>query len=363
MFSTNFQISERQFRCLIVLDWMGKALLLLPQYLKGRESAVFLGGILVCMCLCLLYAAMLGKMANMVEGDYFQYLTDRLGKVGAFLMTVIYECYAILNVVFLTWLFARIASTYLLPEHSSWMLLLLVLVAGMCNSWKGLETRGRTAEIFFGILLYPILALLILAALSLERPYLEHRVTAADLETLSLGGRMFLSFGGMSIFLFVSPYVKGKKFGGMLGRGIIISCLLAFFALLIGVGVYGPSGIKANEWPVISLMSNTVIPGGLLGRWDVLFTALLLVSLMVAVGTSLFYMKFLSNHVTGLRGNGNLIVSGTLVFLLAMGCGSYDNAQNLYVVVGGGVLLPILVAMTVILYLLDCIKRKKEKRQ
>lgn len=362
MFSENERISGRQLNRLAVLDWIGKACLLLPLFIQRSDGRSFTVSLIIGLGLTLLYICLITWLGKQVQNDYFGYVQNRMGKGAALALSLIYWLYAFVNTVYLVRLFGEVAGTFLLPELEQELLFALAAAAGCYGAFHGLEGRARTAEALYGILLIPLGILLLAAAVPIRPDYLGPGQADFSLEMLACGLQVFMAFGGAGIFLFVAPRVEGKKtFGKALRRSVVIVGSAALAMFLACVGTFGEEGVRALPWPAVTLMSTVEIPGGFLQRWDVVFTGLLLTTFFIAVSAGLFYVRLMSEQLLPWRGRGIYLFPGALaVFLAACWCKSYETAARVYVVVNGYIMIPLAVGFTCLLALIEWNKKRRK---
>ncbi len=362
MFSENERISSRQLKRLVVLDWIGKACLLLPLFIERSDGRSFTVSLMIGLVLSLFYICLISWLGRQVQNDYFGYVQNRMGKGAALVLALVYWLYAFVNTVYLVRLFGEVAGTFLLPELGQEILFALVVAAGCYGAFQGLEGRARTAEALYGILLIPLGILLLAAAIPIRSEYLSPGQAALSLEMLGHGLQVFMAFGGAGIFLFVAPRVERKKeFGKALRRSVVIVGGAALAMLLTSIGTFGEEGVRALPWPVITLMSTVEIPGGFLQRWDVVFTGLLLTTFFIAVSTGMFYIRLMSEQLLPWRRPKVFLLFGALaVFLAACWCKSYETAARVYVVVNGYVMVPLAVGITCLLALIEWNKKRRK---
>lgn len=142
--------------------------------------------------------------------------------------------------------------------------------------------------------------------------------------------------------------------------GIAIAGGAVVILYIIGIGVFGTEGLAALPWPILTLMTNVTIPGGFLQRWDVVFLAVLLMSLFAGTGIAMFAMRTMGENlleVTGKRWTAP--VCGLLVCAGAFLCRTYEAAVQLYITVNGCCLAP---ALAVCMIALAVMSRKKKGR-
>lgn len=363
MFADNRKISARQLQWLVILDWLGKAVFLLPRF-TGQESgrsfifSLILGGLLT-----LLFVFLIDRLAQYIQNDFHAYIQNRLGGQAAFVISMVYLVYVFVELIYVTRLFSSVTRAFLLPENSYVVSMVLLLVGGCYLAAGGIGVQGRVAEVLYKVILYPFLLMLLLAAFAVNPDYLGAGAAVVNLETVKHGFQMLIPFGSIGLFLFIVPFVNNKKsFRSALKRAVGITAVGIIGLFLVVIGVFGEAGMRALTWPVITLLSSVEIPGGFLQRWDVVFTGLLLLSFFVAVGTRFFYMQFLENEL--LYGKGRswyLAVSAIVVLAVAVWVGSYEAAVKIYMIINGYILLPLMAAFIFLLLFIEWIKRRKEK--
>lgn len=365
MFSKNQKVSGRQLQYLIVLDWIGKASLLLPRFTQNSTGRSFIMSLILGLLLTGLYLAIISWLSKQVQNDFYGYIHYRIGRGAATAVCLAYWLYVLMNTVYLVRLFMVLAGSFLLPEFPAGIFPVLLVGAGYYGARGGLEVRGRTAEVVYKPILVPLLIMLLVAAFSIRPEYLAPEAGAYDLQTLSHGLQIFIAFGGAGIFLFVIPRLNKKSDAGAALMKSLLTVGFGVLALfLVVIGVFGESGMRALPWPVITLMSSVEIPGGFIQRWDVIFAGLLLSSFFVAAVTGLFYMRLMAEELLPATQNGKLPyleISAVLVLITAYWCGSYETAARIYVIVNGYILIPISVAFTCLLGLIEWFKRRREK--
>lgn len=359
MISDNLKISQRQFGRMVILDWLAKAALLLPGFAAKESGRSFVLSMALGGVLALAYAWLVGRLARCMEQGFTDYVEERLGTGCAWILTLIYFCYAFLNTVFLLRLFGIVAVTFILPESSQEVLMAVVLLGGVYIVSGGLEVRARVSEVLFNVVLYPLLLLLLCAAFSTNSGYLTPGRAELSLETAKHGMQVFIVFGGMGIFLFLVPSINRKeRMGRTLMRAAAVTGVSAIALLLAAIGAFGEAGMRAFAWPAITLMSSAEIPGGFLQRWDVIFTALLLASFFAAVSAGLFYMRKLAAGLFYRKHPVPGPLAALLAYAAALWCGSYGTAARVYTVINGYLCVPLMVLFTLLLAVVECADKK-----
>lgn len=140
--------------------------------------------------------------------------------------------------------------------------------------------------------------------------------------------------------------------------GILIAGGGVVLLYLIGIGVFGEEGIAALPWPILTLMTNVTIPGGFLQRWDVVFLAVLLMSLFAGMGIGMFAVRTMAENLMECGPKRWVCgACGAIVLAGAFLCGTYEAAMRLSIVVNGCFLTPLLAVFMVVLAVLSSKKK------
>ena len=361
MFSENEKISSRQLKRLIVLDWIGKAGLLLPLFIENSDGRSFTVSLLIGLALTIGYVCLTAWLGGRIQEDFFGYIQNRMGRGAALCLCLIYWLYAFVNTIYLVRLFGEVAGTFLLPEIDQEILMAMAAATGCYGAWFGLEARARTADALYRILLIPLGVLLLAAAFYVRPDYLEPGQADFSLQLLQHGLQVFIAFGGAGIFLFAAPRVEKKQeYGSALKKSVLIVGCAVLAMFLTAIGTFGEGGVRALPWPVITLMSTVEVPGGFLQRWDVVFTGLLLTTFFLASSTGMFYIRLMTEQLLPWRkGRIYLALASLAVFLAACWCKTYETAARVYVVVNGYILIPLAVGFTCLLCLIEWNKKRR----
>lgn len=376
MFSDNHKISARQLNRLLVLDLIGKVSLLLPAFAgvsSGRDFMVSLIGGLI---LSMLYVFSVGYLARYVENDFGGFVEARLGHVCAYLLRFFYLAYVFINLTYLCWLFAAVTKSFLLPEMNVAALAAVMLLCGYYGASKGIEGRGRTAEVLYKLILIPLLVMLLFGAFSIDSKYLAPGTADISSMTLKQGFLVFTAFGGAGLLLYEAPMCSQKerlKRTVLHGTGLVAGSVFAAFVVMIGA--FGEEGLRALPWPAVTLMSNVNLPGDFLQRWDAIFLSLLLLSFFVAASTQIYYMGFLAQgffsteekEAKKRRGRCQSIcmaAGALLVFMAFNFSGTYDTAFFLFRILNCYILVPLTAGFTLLLCVIERVRqgRKLKKR-
>lgn len=284
MFSNNDMISARQLKRQMVLSFIGVLFLLGTGDIADGGGNSILGFILAALLL-LVYLFLLVRTSE-VYGDPQRYL----GCVGKWIMTAVYLSFLALSGGVLVEEISRMIQTYLLTSVPQPVISAVFLAAAFLGMGQNIQKRGRLAEVSYPWILGIFILLLILAA-----PHF-HGIRLGDMqpweaqEISRAAVRFFAAGTSVSLLPFVAGRVRDPKHNfRVLRRGIWLLLLLALGAAGILIGVYGWKGVQRLAYPILNLMTGTGLPGGFLGRVDIIWLAVLLFALLFTVGSILFY--------------------------------------------------------------------------
>lgn len=370
MFADNEKISPPQLKKLLFLDWTGKFCLLLPVLLKvsgwDKILALILGSIWT-----LFYAGLLGKLSMGISGEFTGYLTERLGRYTARAAGLIAAGYLLFRQIYLARAAGRVCRVFLLPEGKEEIIGVLFLLAGLAAAEGSVQKRARAAQCLFPAVLFMIVLMLAAASGSFQPGNLPE-VSVNMGKSISGSACVLAAFSGMGIVLYQIPYVNREKRrvtdreeisrAMLMGTGITALLFTALFFIMLGA--FGEAELEELNWPVLVLMSNVNLPGGFLQRWDVIFLSVVLLSLLTASGTGIYYMGTILKECFPKYQRKSLlwlaaIFSGVGMLL----AGNYENAERLFVKWGFCAAAPVLLAGPVLLWMVENVRRKRKKTE
>ena len=175
-----------------------------------------------------------------------------------------------------------------------WLLLVAVLVCGS-GTYKGMQRRGRMAEVSGGILLWGILFMMGLSLGQSKMEYFREMIQGREAsvsvrEILRQTYVILCGFCGISMLPFVGKQVEKR---GSAGRTVVWG-ILTVTGILMGMALLLPSvlgweRVKEEAWPILPLMAGADLPGNVLARFDILWLGFLLYGILFAVGSLLHY--------------------------------------------------------------------------
>ena len=355
MFSENHKITARQVQCILVISWIGKMCLLLPEFAEETTVTNFVFCLLFGIGITILYGVLLYGLGLRARYHFFDLIQETMGTVMRRIISILYFLSLAIELIYLIRLFAKIVNQYLLFDHSMEVLIILITVAGIYAAGAELEEQSRMSEILYLLILVPLFFMSVFAATEMDVQQVQMSQKSWDFSLVKGTFFVFTSFGSISLIPFLVPPLEKKKGGRRrMTAGIVIAGGAVLILYIIGIGVFGEGGLAALPWPILTLMTNVTIPGGFLQRWDVVFLAVLLMSLFAGTGIAMFAMRTMGENLLECTQKRWIpFACGLLVCMGALLCRSYETAVKLYIVANGCCLAPLLAICMIALAVLS----------
>lgn len=310
-FAENNRISHRQLYRQIILSFLAPFLLCLP----GRRGLLGIPGIIgtvTAVVLLLFYVIFLIRLA-----PYFGDLYKTAGGFWARVIGLFFLAFVIITAAFLLHVLGEVIPVSLLSGVPSfWIMLLAVLVCGS-GTHKGMQRRGRIAEVSGGVLLWSVILMMLLCLGQSKASYFMEMVHAFPAEGVSVWRDCYVvlcAFSGLGLLPFILDEVgkqgsagKAAAFGILTLGGILVGMLILLPA------VFGWERLNAETYPMLPLLDGANLPGNVLARFDVLWMGFLIYSILFAIG-SLFHYGHQIIRRTGL-GTGRIWMAAAAFFL------------------------------------------------
>lgn len=285
-FAENNRISHRQLYRQMILTFLAPFLVCLPGK-NGIQGMNGFWGIVLAVSVLILYVFILLRVTSGYS-DMVRFLGSFWGRIAG----VFFLVYIIFTAVYILKILEQIIPRWLLMGIPSGWISFLVIVVCSIGTEKGIQRRGRMAEISGGLLLAGVLLMMVLCLGQIRVDYLQEM---AEVERISgtavvQGGYLFLcGFSGVGLLPFIMRDVVRP---GSVGK-TIIGAILTVGGILAGVlvllpAVFGWNRLLTEEYPILPLLAGAALPGNILARFDVLWMGFLLYGLLFALG-SLFY--------------------------------------------------------------------------
>lgn len=285
-FAENNRISHRQLYRQMILTFLAPFLVCLPGK-NGIQGMNGFWGIVLAVSVLILYVFILLRVTSGYS-DMVRFLGSFWGRIAG----VFFLVYIIFTAVYILKILEQIIPRWLLMEIPSGWISFLVIVVCSIGTEKGIQRRGRMAEISGGLLLAGVLLMMVLCLGQIRVDYLQEMAEAERISGAAVvqDGYLFLcGFSGVGLLPFIMREVVRP---GSVGK-TIIGAILTVGGILAGVlvllpAVFGWNRLLTEEYPILPLLAGAALPGNILARFDVLWMGFLLYGLLFALG-SLFY--------------------------------------------------------------------------
>lgn len=353
-FVENNRISHRQLYRQIVLAFTGPFLLCL----FGRQRILGISGVLgtaAAMIILVFYVIFLVRLT-----PFYGDLRKSAGKTGAWILGVFFLSYILLTGAYLLSVLEDIVpESLLIGVPGKWISFFAILVCGL-GTHKGLQRRGRAAEVSGAICLGAVLVMIVLCLGQVKASYFMEMADRSVITLSSFAGStygMLCAFSGIGLLPFVLEHVeKNKSAGRSVIWGLLTISGLIIVMLLILPAVFGWERLKEELYPVLPLLAGADLPGNVLARFDVLWMGFILYSLLFAIGSLLSYGHQIIRKAN--MGTGRFWLMA-VIYVISLIQTEKWNIQEIYFLYLGYVFVPGLLLLQFIAAFSGKGKRKK----
>ena len=284
-YADNNRISHRQLYRQMVLAFLAPTLLCLP----GRGQILGAAGIIGTMLagvFMILYSFFLRRLV-----PWYSDPVKMLGPIAGRLTGLFFLSYVILANGYLLSLTGKLVPSVLVTGIPGTVIIFFTVFICSFGTCKGMQRRGRMAEVSGGVLLGGILLMLLLCMGQIRIAYLkEMPVLFSGQDTLKSFYGVLCAFSGIALLPFMLRDVEKRS----TVRKTVVVGILTLAGLLAGIllllpAVLGWDRLQQESYPVLPLLAGADLPGNVLARFDVLWMGFLLYSLLFAVGSLFHY--------------------------------------------------------------------------
>lgn len=286
-FAENNRISHRQLYRQIILTFLAPFLLCLFGKKRILGPLGILGTI-AALVLLMFYVIFLIRLA-----PYYGDLQKNTGSFWSKIIGGFFVIYILLTGAYLLHILEVIVPKSLLTGVSGRWISFWAAAVCSFGTHKGMQRRGRVAEVSGGLLLGGVLLMMLLCLGQSRLSYLAEMTVAfpgSGKEFLRNGYGVLCAFSGIGLLPFLLEHVekpgsawKPAALGILTVGGILVGMLLLLPA------VFGWERLLTEEYPVLPLLAGADLPGNVLARFDVLWMGFLLYSLLFAIGSLFHY--------------------------------------------------------------------------
>lgn len=285
-FAENNRVSHRQLRRQIILAYLAPLLLCLP----GEKRLLGIHGMMGVVCglaVLLFYVIFLIRVA-----PSFHDLNKAAGGFWGRIAGIFFVVYVVLTAAFLLKLLEEIVPESLLIGVSGEVVGALAAIVCTLGIHRGIQKRGRVAEISTGLMLAGIVLMLVLATNQASLSYVQEMLGQFYFERgefLEDWYGVLCAFAGLGLLPFSLEFVEKKNSAGRsVAAALVILCAILAAVLLLLPAVLGWDRLQAEPYPILPLLAGADLPGDVLARFDVVWMSFLLYGMLFSIG-SLFY--------------------------------------------------------------------------
>jgi spore germination protein KB len=286
-FAENNRISHRQLYRQMILALLAPFMLCI--FGKGGINGISaVTGTVLALILLGFYVILLIRLT-----PAFDDLVKSAGGFVGRLIGIFFLLYVLLAGGYLLALLRYLVPASLITGVSGRWIAFWAIVACSLGTYKGMQRRGRMAEVSGGLLLGGIVIMLALCVPQAKAEYFMealqwNEVTGKNIRQSFYG--ILCAFSAVALLPFLMGDVEKYGSAGKTAAGAIMTLgvLLIGMELLLPA-VLGYDRIKAESYPVLPLLDGADLPGNVLARFDIIWMGFLLYSLLFAIGSLLHY--------------------------------------------------------------------------
>lgn len=286
-FAENNRISHRQLYRQMVLAFLAPFLLCLPG--ENRVTGISgIVGVAAAMVLLVIYSFFLRRLT-----PWYTDPVKTFGAAGGRITGVFFLSYVVLTGAYLLDLMEELVPAVLITGIPGAVISFLAAAVCSFGTHKGMQRRGRMAEVSGGLLLGGVVLMMILCLWQITPEYFTEMTEASALqgkEVLKSCYGVLAAFSGIGLLPFLLKDVEKR---GTAGKTVVLG-IITLGGILIGMLVLIPSVLgwqrfRNEAYPVLPLLEGADLPGNVLARFDVLWMGFLLYSLLFALGSLFHY--------------------------------------------------------------------------
>lgn len=283
----NNRISHRQLYRQILLAFLAPFMLCVFGR-RGINGISAVAGTVPALAVLAFYVILLVRLTPACED-----LVKTSGRFTGRLIGIFFLVYVFLAGGYLLALLRHLIPEALLTGISGrWVAFWAILVCSIGTD-RGMQRRGRMAEVSGGLLLGGILILLGLCVPQARTEYFAETIQWEELTPENIRSSFYgilCAFSAIGLLPFLLGDVEKYGSAGRTAAGGI----LTLGAIIVGMelllpSVLGYDRVKAEAYPVLPLLDGADLPGNILARFDVIWMGFLLYSLLFALGSLLHY--------------------------------------------------------------------------
>ncbi len=287
MFSENNKISGRQLGRMIFVETSGTTAFL-SLHIFGRYGSDGLIIMLWVYLFALLYTAGCFKLVEVMKN----YSGGKIyGAISVLIRIFLMAKYLCVVAIVLNAL-SDVVKMILIPEVSSFIIVIVTLICVVYCVRGGIESRGRALEVLFYFVFIPAVIICIMLIPKAEIrdmvPTFDMSFKTVWMDFLVL---IWLLVPSEMLVLSRNSYDNTDKVRSNVYTSITLSAAVNLGLLATALGVYGADSVESMERPVLKLMQISGIPGGFFNRQDGIISVFLIVSMFCSAWALIYHIN------------------------------------------------------------------------
>jgi len=322
MFSNNETISNTQLKKMLIFDMISISIMILPGIAAAGAGKDGLIAIILGSLLAVVYSFFFLYASGKIKGEYIEFSKKTAGKFLTYIFGILYMIKLLFSCWFTLSLFSEIINNTLLPDTNIKIIIFSLIFVSIYAASKGIEVRSRITEVFFFIVMIPLIILFILGLKRVEFTNLFPLFTANSGDMINTSYFVLLTYSAVEMLMFTipvhtAPEDKEKRFGSVI-KAVIAAAVMNLIVFILVLGLLGLTGASQQLTSSITIMQLIQIPGGFVQRQDAIMLTVWMLSIFTVLSAYFYYLfKITSNFIRIKNKNGMLIIFGILFFLLS----------------------------------------------
>ena len=299
-FALNDKISLRQMQALLFLEIFGFGVTSLPR--RVAEAAAQDGwiGVVVATLAAIMMVWVIADLGKRYAGvgTFYDFVGKLVSKPIGALICLFYVVRLLIWAAFNLRIFAEIVQVTLLPTTPFIVIFGTMLALCAYGASKGMEARGRMAEVLVLVALLPLIFVFGVSGREIDLTNLLPIMHASPGQLGKASFSAFFAFNGIDILLLMIPFLAHKK--ELKKRSIGVVATIGGFMIVITAATiarFGQDAVTSYIWPVLKMMDTVNLPGQVLDRQGALMMTFWIISAYAVVKAALFFSSMLLKDV------------------------------------------------------------------
>ena len=283
------QLVLRQTKRMIFMELFSLAAFIMPYIvtLYGGKKGIYV--LFIGLALLFFFGVYFSLISCLFPEGYEVWLKENKDVFFGKVVGAVYGVRFLLRGIFAAEYFAALAKKYLLPEVSSFLVLLCLFAVILFANHGGWVKRARTLEFLYWWMVFPFLLILFLGIWQISWGKVALRGDFSFSVGMSGGWELLCMFLPCEFLLLSLPHTKGKgKVRGLFGVFFLIIIFLCGI-YLVTMGTLGENLTLTTLWPGFQSLSFIPLPGGFLQRFELFLLLFWMLGMFALMGAYSFY--------------------------------------------------------------------------